>query len=51
MVAVVSILRTIIWFRKVRQERRFNVPASELINNEVPPSTDEVDEDKTPATI
>ena len=49
-VAVVSILRTFIWFRKVRRERKFNVPAGGLINSEVPPSTDEVEEDKTPAT-
>ena len=39
------------WFRKVRQERRFNVAASGLIKSEVPPATDEVDEDKTPAAI
>ena len=51
MVAVVSILRTFIWFRKVRRERKFDVPAGGLISSELPPSTDEVEEDKTPAAI
>ena len=48
-VAVVSIGRTVLWVRKLRRERKWNVSAG-LVNSEVPSSTYE-EVDKTPAAI